>query len=102
MLLEPQDGIDHLAHVGGARTAPGFGRGNEQRQESPFRLSEIRGITLPHPVPSTPQVLRGPTSYHATFFQTGSHCTESAPWRWQQGALQGQVIVADTAQDRAI
>jgi hypothetical protein len=56
------------AHVGRARTATGSGRGNERRQDSPFRLGEIGRITLHQPVPSIHQVLRGPTSYHADHF----------------------------------
>jgi hypothetical protein len=63
-----EDGIDYLAHVGRARTATGFGHGNERCQESPFCLGEIRGIALHQPVPSIHQVLRGPTSYHADHF----------------------------------
>jgi hypothetical protein len=63
-----EDGIDHLAHVGHARTATGFGRGNERGQEGLFRLSEIWEIALHHPVPSTHQVLRGPIYYHANYF----------------------------------
>ena len=63
-----EDGIDHLAHVGRARATTEFGRGNERCQDGPFRLGEIRWIALHHPVPSTHQVLRGPTSYHADHF----------------------------------
>jgi hypothetical protein len=63
-----EDGIDYLAHVGRARTATGFGHGNERCQESPCCLGEIRGIALHQPVPSIHQVLRGPTSSHADHF----------------------------------
>jgi hypothetical protein len=63
-----EDGMDHLAHVGRARATTALGRGNERCQEGPFRLGEIRGRALHQPVPSTSQVLRGPTSYHADHF----------------------------------
>src|SRR4030095_8614597 len=63
-----ENGIDHLAHVGRARATTRFGRRNERCQEGPFRLGEICGIALHHPMPSTPQVLRGPTSYHTDHF----------------------------------
>jgi hypothetical protein len=62
------DGIHHLAHIGRARATTAFGRGNERCQEGPFRLGEIRWIALHQPVPSTYQVLRGLTSYHADHF----------------------------------
>jgi hypothetical protein len=48
-----EKGIDHLAHVGRARTATRLSGGNERCQEGPFRLSEIRWLTLHQPGPST-------------------------------------------------
>src|SRR5262249_53980783 len=63
-----EDGIEHLAHVGGARAATRFGHGNERRQDGPFRISEICWIALHHPVPSSDKVIRGLTYYHAGHF----------------------------------
>ena|SRR5215468_1813670 len=63
-----EDGIDHLAYVGGARAATRFGRGNEWRQDGPFHVSEIRWIALYHSRPSSHEVLRGPKSYHTDHF----------------------------------
>jgi hypothetical protein len=63
-----EDGIDHLAYVGGARAATRFGRGNERRQDGPFHVREIWWIALHHPVPSSHKVIRGLTHYHAGHF----------------------------------
>src|SRR5215471_19451651 len=71
-----EDGIDHLAHVGGARAATRFGRGNEWRQDGPFRIGEIRGVALRHPMPSTAGAKRANLTMQTTF-QTGSQ--ESFP-----------------------
>ena len=55
-----EDGMDHLAPVGRARAATQLGRGHVRRQDHPCCVSAIRRRALHHPVPSTPQVLRGP------------------------------------------
>jgi hypothetical protein len=53
---------------GRARATTALSGGNERCQARPGRCGEIGERALPHPVPSTPQVLRGPTSYHANHF----------------------------------
>src|SRR6266702_1820864 len=71
--IQVQDGIDHFAHVSGARMPTGLGGWNERLEDGPFLLTEITWITsslhLP-PLLSLPSrvslsCFTPPVSYHS-------------------------------------